>query len=405
MSLQLSARQSLSQKQAMSPQMWMGLNLLQLPIGELRDAVKKEVESNPAIEDVEFSPIFIKNKLALSQAGTISDNIAAENAESLEEHLLSELSMNDIPSEAKPLCVKIIENLDANGRFVGSMADLEMITGASEKDLENARLYVMRLDPLGCAAKDLVECFTAQLSKLPAKSAALLRNELPGLMSGKLSAEAIKLLKKLDPFPGKLFDKEKPTFVTPDIFVDKSGNVTLETHDIPDIRLSPKYLAMAKDETIDSETRAYARERVLHAREFRAALERRQETLEKIAHLAISGQSEALSKGVKYLKRQTMSEIAKQAKCSVSTVSRAAARKFVKTPYGVLPLSKFFDKGKDPNIEALNGLIKSYLQAGKSLPSDRVLEEELASKGYRMARRTVAKWRGKLYNIKDKERL
>lgn len=405
MGLELSARQALSQKQVMSPQMWMGLNLLALPIGELRDAVKKEVESNPAIEDVEFSPIFIKNKLALAQAGTMTDNIAAEDNESLEEHLLSELSMHDIPAEVRPLCEKIIENLDENGRFVGSIPDIVMITGASEKEIEKARRFVMTLDPMGCAAKDLVECFSAQLSKLPKEGAKLLEKELPFLMSGKISPEAVKLLKKLDPFPGKLFDHEKPVFVNPDVFVDKSGNVTIETKDIPDIHISPKYLEMAKDKTIDAETRKYAAERVIHAREFRAALERRQQTLETIATLAISGQKEALEKGVKYLKRQTMSEVAKKAKCHVATVSRAAARKYVKTPFGVLPLRKFFQKGEVNGLEALKKLIFEHLEKEGTLPSDRILAEEMAAKGEKMARRTVAKYRAKLYNIKDKEQL
>ena len=49
MELSLQPRQT--QKQALTPAMWLGLNLLTLPIGELRDSVKQEIDSNPALED------------------------------------------------------------------------------------------------------------------------------------------------------------------------------------------------------------------------------------------------------------------------------------------------------------------------------------------------------------------
>lgn len=402
--MQLTQRPSQVQKQAMTPAMWMGLNLLQLPIGELRDAVKKEVESNPAIEDVEFSPTFVTDRSLIAASSALTDNLAAEDSESLEEHLLSELEMSDIPADAKELCAKIIENLDENGRFVGSMPDLVMITGASEESLERSRAFVMSLDPLGCGAKDLVECFRAQLKTLSEGERAVLDKELDSLMSGKLSPAAIRILKKLDPFPGKLFDHTKPQFVNADIKVDRSGNVEIETKDIPEINISPKYLQMAKDKTIEPETRKYAAERVNHAREFRAALVRRQQTLMKIATLAIAGQEEYLKRGKSALKRQTMVDVAKEAKCHVATVSRAAARKYVRTPFGVVPLRAFFVKGEKTEVEELKKILKEYAESG-NYPGDRVISEELQKRGVKMARRTVAKYRAKLYNIPKKEKI
>ena len=130
--------------------------------------------------------------------------------------------------------------------------------------------------------------------------------------------------------------------VTPDVRVNEDGEVEVDQRDVPELRVSPKYVELAKDKAQDEETRAFAAERVKRAREFREAVVKRRETMEKIAELAIGGQAEFLRKGAVGLRRQTMSEVAKRAKCNVATVSRAAARKYVKTPRGTVPLRKFF---------------------------------------------------------------
>ena len=400
MALQLQPRQM--QKQTLSPAMWLGLNLLTLPIGELRESIKKEVESNPALE-IEVPRLSSRVSRSSSDAASALENVAAEAGESLGEHLMSELRMAGVEGRELELCGAIVAELDRDGRFVGSLPDLQMTTGASAAALEAARQRVMTIDPKGCGARDVAECYLAQLDAVPAAKrekvkaaiavvADMLKGGKPKASAADLDPEALLFLKKkLDAFPGRQYDFRKTDFVVPDVHVDEDGEVTVDQSDIPELRVSPKYVAMAKDRDLDEETRQYAAERVRKAREFREAVVKRQETMEKVAELTIGGQPDFLKKGAAGIRKQTMSDVAKKAKCNVATVSRAAARKYVKTPRGTVPLRKFFALVDQEPVEKLREILDN---APKGL-SDRAVSELMAKAGYAMARRTVAKYRAK----------
>ena len=197
----------------------------------------------------------------------------------------------------------------------------------------------------------------------------------------------------LDPFPGKMYSPRKIQYVAADIIVDEEGNVEVDSRDVPEIYISPAYEAKAKDRSLNPEDRAYIQERVRHAREFLKALEKRMETMEKIAEIAIAGQREFLERGVESLNRQTMGDVAKKARCNIATVSRAAARKYVKTPRGTFPLRAFFRRTAQAPLMKLGEILKSSENASLS---DQRISELMAAAGYKMARRTVAKYRAKL---------
>ena len=381
-----------TQRMAISPALWLGLNLLALPVDALKDAVKKEIESNPALErDPNAAFRGGQGAFASVDASDYLENVAADSAETLDEHLMGELRMGGVSGRELELCRAIVSELDSDGRFVGSIPDLMMVTQAGEKELEQARQRVMRIDPKGCGARDLAECYAAQIDDVPAAARPMFRQELTTLMSGKVSPAMVRIIKKLNPFPGRLYDHRKVEFVTPDIRVDSEGFVEVDTRDIPELRVSPKYVEMAKDPSQADDVRNYAAERVKRAREFRAALVRRQEVFGRIAEVAIAGQPEFLANGP--MRRQTMSEVARQAKCSVATVSRAAARKYVKTPRGTVPFSRFFALVDQEPLDRLRGFLADMPEA-----TDAEIAARMASAGYPMARRTVNKYRRKLLN-------
>lgn len=399
MALALQHRQV--QKQTLTPAMWLGLNLLTLPIGELREAVKKEVDANPALEAVEPR----LGRLPSSSSAATADyleNVADDAGESLEDHLMSELRMSGVEGRELELCQAIVAEIDGDGRFVGSIPDLRMVTGASEPALEAARRRVMAIDPQGCGARDVGECFRAQLDKVPAERRAEVEQAIgvvADMLAGhtpavRLAPDVLKDLKRLNPYPGRLYDRRKTEFVTPDVRVDEEGNVDVDQRDVPELQVSPKYVDMARDRSLDAETRQFAAERVKRAREFREAIIRRQATMERIATLAIGGQAGFLKDGAPALRRQTMSEVAKRAKCSVATVSRAAARKYVKTPRGTIPLRRFFVLVDQGPVERLRAIL-SNVPPGQHV-SDLAVSKLMAEAGFQMARRTVAKYRARL---------
>ena len=397
MALQLQPRQT--QKQAMTPAMWLGLNLLTLPIGELREAVKKELDSNPALEVERPSFSAGAGRPRPPDEGNALENVADESGERLDEHLMSELRMAGVEGRELELCRAIVAEIDGDGRFTGSMPDLQMVTGATADELEAARQKVMSIDPKGCGARDIRECYLAQIGQVPAAKRKAVEqgvDAIAEMLAGKtpkekIAPDVLKILKGLDPYPGRQYEYRTTEFVTPDIRVDEDGEVEVDKRDIPELRVSPKYVELAKDKSQDEETRTFAAERVKRAREFREAVIKRQETMEKIAELAISGQSDFLKKGTAGLHKQTMSEIAKAAKCNVATVSRAAARKYVKTPRGTVPLRKFFALVDQGPIEKLREILAAIPRGTKV--SDREVSERMAQAGFPMARRTVAKYR------------
>lgn len=387
---QMGQSQKQAQKQTLTPAMWLGLNLLTLPVTELSAAVKKELDSNPALERTHGSTG------RSAGAGAVADyleNVAADSRVGLDEHLMSELRMSGIDPREEELCRAIVADLDEDGRFKGTLADLVMVTGAGEDELEAARQRVMTIDPKGCGARDLEECLLAQIGRVPAAKREMFRREVANIRSGRVAPEAVAILKKLDPFPGRQYDHRRTEYVVPDVRVDSDGTVEVDQRDIPELQVSPKYVEMAKDKSLDEETRLYAAERVRRAREFREAVVRRMETVERIAELAVGGQKDFLKAGVSALRRQTMGEVAKAAGCSIATVSRTAARKYVKTPRGTLPLRTFFAVVDRGPVEELRRLIESLPKDAKV--SDREISERLAKQGVRMARRTVAKYRSR----------
>ena len=409
MALSLQIRQA--QKQVITPAMMMELSLLQLPIGELREAVKKEVESNPAIEVV--VPHGARPTRLASSDGSkegFLENVADERGETLDEHLLSELRMSGVERRDLLVAQALVECLDGDGRFTGTYPDLVMILdgrgakGVTNAELEAMRQRVMATDPKGCGARDLAECYRAQISALPAARRAEVEKAID-FVSASLtaktidrakmpSAEAIALLKKLDPYPGRLYESVRTTIVAPDVFVNAAGDVRVDQSDVPELRVSPKYIEMAKDRTLDTETRAYAAERVQRARAFREAVIRRQETMEKIATYVVGRQARFVAEGATGLVKLTMGEVAKAVKCTISTVSRAAARKYVKTPHGTVPLRRFFVLVDQAPIERLRALYASF-PAGER-PSDEAVAAMMKKEGFSMARRTVAKYRARL---------
>lgn len=389
MAVSLERRQT--QRVAISPGMRLGLDLLALPIGELKSEIKRELETNPALE-VERLPRSSAKILPTVDALMVESLPAAE--ESLEEHLLREIDLSGMDARRAELARAIVANLDSDGRFKGSIADIMTVTGSSADELETVRCAVMKLDPVGCGARDLKECFLSQIEAVPERLRKRFESEVDRLETGKLSPEIVKALKGLDPFPGRRYERVRMDYVVPDIIVNARGEIQIDDGDVPELRVSPKYVEMAKDASLAPETREYAAERVKRAREFRAAVIRRRETLERAVEAIVEAQSEFVARGRAKLVRLTMGEIAKRIGCSIATISRAAARKYVRTPHGIVLLRDFFTTADPSSVEKLREMLSSVRDC-ESI-SDRELSDLLGASGFPMARRTVAKYRRKL---------
>lgn len=433
---------SLRQTLTLGQQQLQGLRLLQMTLPELRTEVQHEIESNPAIEDTDH-PLettmtdveawrkedggdgvsdFPEEDFTALERRDDEESVERRQAmfdrqtreETLQEHLLAQLPLSDIPRADWGLVETLVCDLNSNGYYVGSLADVCMAYGRSEADVVTTLKAVMDLDPVGCGARTAQECLTAQLDAIPfelRKDVRHLVDHLAEVAAGKVDrvkyAEALKALRTLEPHPGSAFRSERDSveYINPEVhvFKDKDGRWTAITdkRSLPEIRISRRFEALLADRSQSEETRRYVRERIERAKAFRELIEKRNETVESIAQLIFDRQQAFFEEGLKALRPLTESEIAEKVGVDSSTVSRTVRNKFAETPFGTIELRRFFTTavknadGEEISQSAALEQLKRLIDAeDKSAPlSDEKLAEQMNAAGFRLSRRAVAKYR------------
>ena len=396
MALTLAPRIALGHHQRMRPgyRMAMGLNLLRLPLKDLHEELKKQIDTNPALADCKFDlPPGWAPESAASLSGDNSflfENRAAE--ESLYEHLSRELAISGAEGALRDKALEIIGDLDENGRYTGGELDGEG---------ERARALVMTLDPVGCGARTLSECYMAQLDRIPKADrelAAKVIGEIDSILAGKakltpdLQVTAARVLACLDPKPGLKYSSARPDYIVPDIIVDKNGNMSVERGNIPEIRISSAYANLAADRSQDPEVREYAKAMVKHVKDLQFSVANRFSTLERLAGIIVERQIEYIMKRGE-MKPLKMKEVAEAAHCHRSTVSRAAERKYLRGPCGLVRLKDFFSVSDDSCRRRFAEIMQN---PDLRKLSDARVAKLLNSEGFKIARRTVNKYRSEM---------
>ena len=425
-----------------------GLELLAKPLPELRAQVIAEIERNPALEDVDHPleaslsdvqreregadetreadysdaedydrhSAIDRDADALERRDAFFNDYTGEE-ESLQHHLLSQLPLSELPEADWQLAESIVSELDANGFFRGSLADIEMVYGKTEAEITAVRRKIMELDPAGCGAITAKECLLAQLDELPEEArpgVEFLLDHLGEVAAGGFTgaeyAGALKALRSLDPHPGRKFpsEKDRVEYVNPEVHAVKRGGrwyAETDKRSLPEIRISAKFQQLLADPKSSEETKAYVRERIAAGKAFREQVARRQKTIADIAQFTFDRQQEFFEKGFGALKPLTELEIAEQAGVVGTTVSRTVCGKYTTTPWGTIELRRFFSGGvRTADGEAISqsavlaALEKLIAEEDKRHPlADEALAKELARvTGVGVARRTVAKYRDKL---------
>ncbi|MDD5091602.1 MAG: RNA polymerase factor sigma-54, partial [Candidatus Wallbacteria bacterium] len=322
----------------------------------------------------------------------------------------------------------LIGNLDHNGFLRMPLEEVARYLDASLSDVENVLFLVQELGPTGVAARDLREVLLLQYLDKGMENPlvkALILDHLEDLGRNKLKDIARKLRVSIDevkeaadiirqefsPRPAiDEFAHEGENFVPdPDVIVTLNDNgelvVELNEKGLPRLRKNRYYQSLVKKKGhIKQETEHYIKERLHAADEFMASIEKRRETLLKIANYIVERQLEFFFKGIKYLKPYTIKEVAEKIGVHESTVSRAVNGKFMATPRGVFELRFFFttgiasETGEDTSRESIKYLLKELVdQENRKHPwSDQKLVELLKAKGVILARRTVTKYREEL---------
>jgi RNA polymerase sigma-54 factor len=349
------------------------------------------------------------------------DSLVSET--SLQEHLIQQAELTDLGGPALEGMRHLVGSLDDRGFLTQTPNDVALQTGLPLDAVQDALKVLRSFDPPGIGARDLADCLLLQLAaKGRGGSLAsrmirdhfdlLTRRRIPEL-ARKLGADAddvqsaIEEIGKLDPAPGRRFAEDNNRVVVPDVTVEQDGEewkITLNSDYIPRLRISSTYRDLIAKGTLSKTERDYLRERMRSGKFLIDSIEQRQRTIERITREIINAQKVFFENGVSALKPLTMTQIADVVGVHETTVSRAIANKYIRTPHGVFDFKYFFTPGYQAESGAAvsNTSVKEMIadlinMEDKSGPlSDQELVAKLLEKGITIARRTVAKYREEL---------
>jgi RNA polymerase sigma-54 factor len=219
--------------------------------------------------------------------------------------------------------------------------------------------------------------------------------------------EAMARIALLEPRPGRAFLPDNDQYVTPEVFVTKSGSdyvVTSNKEQVPHLRISNTYKDLMSRPDASAEEREYIREKIRAGKFLIKSLHQRQTTILHIAREIVTRQREFMEKGVAGLKPMTMIQVAEVVGVHETTVSRAVSGKYMQTPQGIYEMKYFFTSGiqtatgQDMSNTSVKEMIQEIFKGEDPTKplSDHEVVLMLAEKGVVIARRTVAKYRGEL---------
>jgi len=341
----------------------------------------------------------------------------------------------------KPICEFLIGSIDESGylrREIDDIIDDLAFTQnivATKHDVLSILEKIQDLDPAGVGARSLKECLLIQLKKKNSfkksvlNSIKILENEFEifskkkfSKLSEKLSLsqedlkDAIDEISRLNPKPGGSITSEfsNNTIVPDFILTIEDGNfiVELNKRNSPELRLSNSYKNILEGYKNDpkktksqNQAMQFLKQKLDSAKWFIEAIEQRHQTLFQTVNAIVNFQKEYFSTGEEIkLKPMILKDIAEIINMDISTISRVANSKYIETPYGIKLLKSYFSEGmKNKEGEEISTIeIKKILkeivdQEDKNKPlSDIELSNKLSDKGYKVARRTVSKYREQL---------
>lgn len=364
------------------------------------------------------------------------DEVSFENMltrrDSLREQLIWQLHLTGAADEVRAAGEAIIGNLDENTGFLDATVEEIAAMGPWEiETVEQAVAVVQRLDPVGCAARDVHESLLIQLDYYgfgDRLAVQMVRDHLESLQTHKLPElaktlgvpleqvlEEMEVIKKLDPKPGRKYSSEEAQPVVPEVTIEKVGDdyiIRFEDDGLPHLRINRTYRQMMESKDSSKETRDYIKERFRSAVDLLKNIEHRRQTIYRVCHSIVDRQSDFLDHGIEHLKPMMLKDIAEDIGMHLSTVSRVVNRKYVNTPQGVYELRRFFtegmrsDSGEDVSTRVLKLKIKKMIEMED--PHHPITDDEvtkrLAREGVKMSRRTVAKYRDQMRIPGSRER-
>ena len=450
--MKIALKTQFGQHLALTPQLQRSIQLLQISSAELEEELAKAAEENPMLE---YSPpdqlkedAEPNEKIDMIQANWASSAPSRDDDEdwdtrheqqaqvkSLLNYLEEQIQSLHIETHVKQLVIYLAGCLDDRGYLPETLEDLaseihlelKITKAMALTQLKAALTELQTLDPAGIGAHSLAECLCLQirrqmefdtdnseklqlalnlaqqhLSKIAQKDWGKLR-QIFKQPEAKIM-EAVAHIKTLQHNPGEQFDANIEQWISPDVFIklNPKGKWVVHSNQAikPRLTLNQEYSRILKENNAKKNNLAL-HQKMLEARWLIKNIEQREETILKVAEAIVERQQNFFYQGNIAMRPLVLREIAAAIGMHESTISRVTNNKYLACPAGIFEFKYFFsaqlssEKGQAVSATAVQSLIKQIIldEAPKKPISDNQITNLLASQGFVVARRTVAKYR------------
>ena len=311
-------------------------------------------------------------------------------SQSLNEFLLQQLGLRDLPDKQMKIAEYIIGNIDDDGylrRDLSAIAD-DLIFQAGqevdEKEIESILYIIQDFEPAGVGARDLKECLLIQLDKKEKTSVTNLairvlteyfeeftRKHYDKILRGldideEMLKKAIHEITMLNPKPGSSWGGSMEVAMSqiiPDFVVEaQNGELILSMNNrgVPDMRINREYAEMFQDYTANKANQTaerrdavqFVKQKLDSAQWFIDAIKQRNETLQRTMEAIIYLQRDFFLTGDEAtLHPMILKDVAERAGYDISTISRVSNSKYVQTNFGIYPLKYFFSESMQTDLD------------------------------------------------------
>jgi len=360
--------------------------------------------------------------------------------QSFTQALMEQLGFRHLDDHQRTIAQFIIGSLDDDGylrRDIDSLVDdLAFRAGVEATPAEVLDMLgvIQQFDPSGVGARDLRECLLIQLGDrkqtVPVMNAERIMTDyfdefknrhFQKIMSRMRITEddmkdVLREIQKLNPSPGGQIDdsyNDQAQQIVPDFRLDyEDGELILSMprFSIPELRVNRRYADILENskytsERSQKEAATFVKQKLDSAKWFIEALKQRQNTLESTMRAILEYQHDFFIDGDETnLRPMVLKDIAEMTGFDISTISRVVNSKYIETHFGIFPLKYFFSEGlenqdgEEVSTREIKKVLRECVEGeDKHNPlTDDELVDELNRHGYKVARRTIAKYRAQL---------
>jgi RNA polymerase sigma-54 factor len=449
--------QQLTQRQQLKilPQQIQLLNLFQLTDLELEQHIQTELENNPVLEEVRENDESTDNSqdgdnewelndsddipnYKLEYANYFSGEVLPEKPivqeVNFRHHIIDLLRCQIKHSDDFKLATYLVDSLNSHGILETSLDEIAETYSFKEnkwverEELEHILHLIQQLDPPGIGARNIRECFLLQLNRLDVKdnlvklATVLITDNYDALTAVDLEQikinlgvddeglkEVLAFIAKLSIRPVSYTDQSEVTaeVIIPDFIItteDEEVKVSLHKQRSHSLFLNTTWVSEMESRMQDKDKagRQYLKSKKNAAEWFIAAIQERETNMLSIMKAIVQYQKPFfLSGDIMLLRPMILKDISAMVQLDISTVSRVTSNKYAATPFGNVLLKSLFSEGiKDNNGDVIcsrvirNALKDTIDAEDKKTPfTDYQLTAKLAQIGFKLARRTVSKYR------------